>query len=340
MILMNTNKKVFIIAEAGVNHNGSLRTAKRMVDVAVMAGADAIKFQTFKVTELVSATAPKAEYQKKNSGADESQYAMLKRLELSRLAHRQLIAYCKKLGIIFLSTPFDLDSIDFLDRLGLKTFKIGSGELNNLPYLRKIGKLKKKIILSTGMAYLREVRFALGVLTRSGSKLKDITVLHCTSEYPVPINEVNLRAILTLKKELGVKVGYSDHTSGIEVAIAAVALGASVVEKHFTLDKSMDGPDHAASLDPGELKAMVGAIRDIEKAFGSGIKRPMPSEMRNIQVIRKSIYAFKDIQKGEFFSEANLTVKRPATGLSPMKWDSLIGTAAKKRFAKDEIIRQ
>ncbi len=276
--------KTFIIAEAGVNHNGSLELAKKMIDAAVGASADAVKFQTFKAEKVVSRYAPKAEYQKKTTTAeaDESQLEMIKKLELDAAAHQTLIDYCKKKNIRFLSTPFDLESIDLLNELGLDIFKIPSGEITNMPYLRKIGSLKKEIILSTGMANLGEIEDALDVLTGAGTKLKDITILHCNTEYPTPMQDVNLKAMQTIKYAFpGIHVGYSDHTEGIEVSIAAVAMGAAIIEKHFTLDKNMAGPDHKASLEPDELKAMVNAIRNIEKALGNGIKKPSPSELKN-----------------------------------------------------------
>ena len=328
----------FIIAEAGVNHNGNLEIAKKMVEVAVDAGADAVKFQTFKSEKVVSRVASKAEYQKITTKANESQLEMIKRLELSIEAHRELIRYCRQKNIIFLSTPFDLDSIDLLNGLGLEIFKIPSGEITNLPYLRKIGSLRKNIVMSSGMADLGEIEDALDILIASGTPREDITVLHCNTEYPTPFEDVNLLAMLTIKESLKVAVGYSDHTPGIEVSLAAVALGASIIEKHFTLDKNMDGPDHKASLDPLELKAMVNAIRNIEKALGNGVKKPSRSEMKNIQVVRKSIAAAKDIKKGEVFCEENITVKRPAVGISPMEWDNILGKRAKRDFKEDELI--
>ena len=332
-------KKTFIIAEAGVNHNGSLDLAKKMIDAAVEAGADAVKFQTFKAEKVVSRYAPKAEYQKKTTTADESQLEMIKKLELDAAAHQTLIDYCKKKNIRFLSTPFDLESIDLLNELGLDIFKIPSGEITNLPYLRKIGALKKEVILSTGMAYLGEIKDVLDVLTGAGTKLKDITVLHCNTEYPTPFEDVNLRAMLTIKADFpGIQVGYSDHTLGVEVPIAAVAMGATIIEKHFTLDKNLPGPDHKASLEPHELKAMVRSIRNIEKALGSGIKNPSPSELKNKPIARKSIVAAINIRKGEPFTEKNLTVKRPGTGISPMRWDEVIGQVAQKNYEKDELI--
>ena len=331
--------KTFIIAEAGVNHNGSLELAKKLIDVASEAGADAVKFQTFKAEKLVSRYAPKAEYQKKKTTADESQLEMVKKLELDAAAHKTLIDYCKNKNIRFLSTPFDLESIDLLSELGLDIFKIPSGEITNLPYLRKIGALKKEIILSTGMADLGEIEDALDVLMEVGTELEDITVLHCNTEYPTPTHDVNLRAMLTIKAAFpGIQVGYSDHTLGIEIPIAAVAMGATVIEKHFTLDKNMEGPDHRASLEPDELKAMVCAIRNIEKALGSGIKKPSPSELKNILIARKSIVAARNIQKGESFTEENLTIKRPGTGITAMRWDEVLKMTATRDFNADEII--
>ena len=332
------DNKVFIIAEAGVNHNGSMNIAKKLIDAASKAGADAVKFQTFKTEKLVSVHAKKADYQKKNEVSPESQFDMLKKLELSYSDHIRLITYCKKIGIEFLSTPFDIDSIKLLNELGLKNFKIPSGEITNLPYLRAIGKLSKKVIMSTGMADIREIKDALEVLIESGTSKDNITILHANTEYPTPFEDVNLRAMQTIAKELNVKVGYSDHTLGIEVSIAAVAMGASVIEKHFTLDKSMEGPDHKASLEPDELKKMVQAIRNIEKALGDGIKQPSKSESKNIAVARKSIVAAKDISVDEYFSEDNITTKRPGTGVSPMKWDEIIGQIAIKEYLKDDLI--
>ena len=329
---------VFIIAEAGVNHNGSIELAKQLIDVAKNAGANAIKFQTFKAAKLVSKRAAKADYQKKTTNAEESQLDMIKKLELSRNTHIELIDYCKQKNIKFLSTPFDHESIDMLDEFGLKIFKIPSGEITNLPYLRHIGGLKKEVILSTGMADLGEIEDALDILTASGTDKEKITVLHATTEYPCPLEEVNLTAMLTIKNAFGVKVGYSDHTKGIEVPIAAVALGAKVIEKHFTLDCNMEGPDHKASLEPDELKAMVASIRNIEKALGDGIKKASPSELKNMSVARKSIVAAEDIAKGDKFTEKNITVKRPGTGISSMRWDEIIGKTAEKDYVEDEII--
>ena len=332
-------KRTYIIAEAGVNHNGSLKLAKKMIDAAVDAGADAVKFQTFKAEKVVSRYAPKAEYQKRTTTAGESQLEMVKKLELNEAAHEELLACCRSRNIKFLSTPFDLESIDLLNKLGLEIFKIPSGEITNLPYLRKIGTLKKEIILSTGMADLGEIEDVLDVLTEAGMKLKNITILHCNTEYPTPMQDVNLNAIQTIKSAFpGTHVGYSDHTEGIEVSIAAVAMGATIIEKHFTLDKNMEGPDHKASLEPDELKAMVTAIRNIETALGNGIKKPSPSELKNKPIARKSIVAAKNIQKGKSFTEKNLTVKRPGTGISPMRWDEVVGQRASKDYKQDDLI--
>lgn len=330
--------KTFIIAEAGVNHNGSVELAKKMIDIAAETGADAVKFQTFKAENLVSRFAAKAEYQKKNTDADESQFDMIKRLELNKDAHRKLMDYGKDKGIIFLSSPFDLGSIDLLNKLGLEIFKIPSGEITNLPYLRKIGSLKKKVILSTGMADLGEIKDALDILLSAGTEKSKITVLHCNTEYPTPYEDVNLSAMLTIRNAFGVAVGYSDHTLDIEVSIAAVALGATIIEKHFTMDRNMSGPDHKASLEPDGLHNMVRAIRNVEKAFGTGIKKASPSELRNRQIARKSIVAARDIMAGEIFTEDNITGKRSGAGISLMEWDLVIGKSAKRNFTADEII--
>lgn len=335
---LNQNK-VFIIAEAGVNHNGSLETAKKLVVAAKCAGADAIKFQTFTADNIAIQTAPKAKYQKATGKKDESQYTMLKRLELSPLAHKELIKYCAKNRIIFLSSPFDLESIDLLNKLGLSLFKVPSGEITNLPYLKKLGALRKKIILSTGMSNLAEIKKALNVLIKAGTKKQNITLLHCNSAYPSPMRDVNLKAMPAIAKSCGIKTGYSDHTLGLEVPIAAVAMGAAVIEKHFTLDKNMPGPDQGMSLDPKEFKKMVDAIRNIEKALGSSIKKISPSEYKNRLIARKSIVAKRDIRKGEMFSEKNITLKRPGFGISPILWDKVIGRLAAKEFKKDELIK-
>ena len=327
-----------IIAEAGVNHNGSMESAKKLVDVAADAGADYVKFQTFKADTLVTQSAEKAEYQKILTDKSESQFEMIKKLELDKSAHDELIKHCEEKGIRFLSTAFDHDSIELLADLNIPLYKIPSGEITNLPYLRHIGRMGKPIILSTGMSTLEEVQKALNVLLESGAEKEKITILHCNTEYPTPMEDVNLKAMLTIREELGVNIGYSDHTLGIEVPIAAVAMGATVIEKHFTLDRTLTGPDHAASLEPHELKSMVTAIRNIKKAMGDGIKKPSPSETRNIPIARKSIVAKKPIKKGERYSEENITVKRPGTGISPMQWDSIIVQISKKDFNKDDLI--
>jgi len=331
-------EKVFIIAEAGVNHNGDLETAKKMVDAAKEAGADAVKFQTFKAKRIISKSASKAIYQKKSTGKAGSQLEMVKKLELDADAHKRLVSYCGKKGIIFLSSPFDLESIDLLNSLGLDIFKIPSGEITDLPYLRKIGGLRKKVIMSTGMAGLDEVKQALRILTKAGTKKENIAVLHCNTEYPTPYEDANLFAILSIKEDLKVDVGYSDHTLGIEVPVAAAALGASIIEKHFTLDRHMKGPDHRASLEPDELKFMVRSIRNIEKALGSGIKKPSPSELKNRGLARKSIVAQRFIRKGERFTDDNITTKRPADGICSMEWDEVAGRTAKRDFVEDELI--
>jgi len=328
--------KIFIIAEAGVNHNGSMETAKKLVDAAAEAGADAVKFQTFKAEKLVCRNAKKAEYQMETTNKAESQFEMLKKLELTADMHKELISYCKEKGILFLSTPFDIDSLKFLVQCGVELIKIPSGEITNYPYLREAGRTGKKVILSSGMSTLDEVREAVKVLREYGSS--EVTVLHCNTEYPTPYADVNLKAMLTLQDQLKIKAGYSDHTKGIEVPIAAAALGASVIEKHFTLDHNMEGPDHKASLEPDELKAMVRAVRNIEEALGNGEKKPSESEEKNISVARKSIVAQIDILEGEVFTEENLTAKRPGTGISPMRWNGIIGQKAKRNFSADELI--
>ena len=330
-------KKTLIIAEAGVNHNGELNLAKQLVDVAAQAGVDYVKFQTFKADKLVNKSAKKACYQTKNTGNDDSQYKMLKKLELTEENHHILIDYCKEKGVKFLSTAFDFDSIEFLkDKIDF--YKIPSGEITNLPYLEKVAKLNLDIVMSTGMATMNEVKDALTILVDNGISKDKVTILHCNTEYPTPMEDVNLNAMLTIKKELGVKIGYSDHTLGIEVPIAAVALGATVIEKHFTLDKTMEGPDHKASLEPNELVAMVKGIRNIEKAMGNGVKIPSKSEQKNITIARKSIVAKSNIKKGEKFTEQNITVKRPGNGVSPMRWHEIIGTIATRDFKEDELI--
>lgn len=330
--------KTFIIAEAGVNHNGSLEIAKRLVDVAADAGADAVKFQTFRAENMVTKFAQKAEYQKETTAGNETLFDMIKKLELDVNAHKELISYCKEKEVIFLSTPFDIESIELLNELGVEIFKIPSGEITNLPYLRKVGGLKKKIILSTGMANLGEVEVALNALVAAGTKREDITVLHCTTEYPAPIEDVNLLAMITIREAFKVNVGYSDHTLGIEIPIAATALGATVIEKHFTLDKDMEGPDHKSSLDPKELKLMIKAIRNVEKALGNGIKRSSPSEKKNKHIVRKSIVAARCIKPGECFTAENITTKRPGTGINPMEWDKVMGKKAIRNFKEDDLI--
>ena len=330
---------VFIIAEAGVNHNGSIELAKKLIDVASEAGVDAVKFQTFKAEKLVSKNAQKADYQKQNlNDGDDSQFNMLKKLELDVDTHHILIEYCNSKNIMFLSTPFDHDSIDMLDDLHLPIFKIPSGEITNLPYLRHIGSLSKEVILSTGMADIGEIEDALDVLVNAGTPKKNITVLHANTMYPTPMEDVNLNAMVTIGNTFDIAYGYSDHTLGIEVDIAAVAMGASCIEKHFTLDKTMQGPDHKASLEPDELIAMVKAIRNIELALGSSVKKSSKSETPNIKVARKSIVASKTIKIGNIFTEDNLSIKRPGNGISPMRWDEIVGTIAKKEYSRDELI--
>ncbi|UWG97849.1 N-acetylneuraminate synthase [Dehalobacter sp. DCM] len=328
--------KVFIIAEAGVNHNGDINLAKKLIDAAKTAGADAVKFQTFQAENLVSKVAQKADYQKQTTGAEENQLAMIKKLELSFDDFRELKKYCDQKEILFLSTPFDYDSIDFLDSLGMPIFKAPSGEITNLPYLIRIANTGKPVILSTGMSDLDEVGLALKALQNNGAG--PLTLLHCHTQYPTLFGDANIKAMLTLKEHFGVEVGYSDHTLGIEAAVAAVALGAAVIEKHFTLDKNLEGPDHKASLNPKELKAMVSAIRNIELALGDGLKRVSKSEEPNKQAARKSIVAKRHIAKGEVFTQDNLTVKRPGNGISPMKWFEVLGLRATRDFCEDELI--
>lgn len=329
---------VFIIAEVGVNHNGSLEIAKQLVDVAVDCGVDAVKFQTFKTSALVTKQAKQANYQTQNTGKQESQFDMLQRLELSEADHCELLTYCQQRQIEFMSTPFDLQSVQFLNGLGVQRFKIPSGEITNYPYLKMIGGFNKQIVLSTGMANIGEVESTLNLLVESGTPKEQITILHATTDYPTKMADVNLKAMQTLQNAFRVKVGYSDHTPGIEVATAAVAMGASMIEKHFTLDKNMEGPDHKASLEPYELKAMVSAIRNIEQAMGDGIKRPSVSEVKNMQVARKSLVAACNIKQGEVFTEQNLTVKRPGLGISPMSWNEVLGQAAQKDYQADGLI--
>jgi len=329
---------VYIIAEAGVNHNGSVSTAKKLIEEAAKAGADAVKFQTFTADAIITKNAAKAEYQKETTGDSETQFEMVKKLELDLDAHKELISHASECGIDFLSSPFDLVSIDVLHNLGLKTFKIPSGEINNLPYLRKLASLKANYIISTGMSNMSEIVECMHIFTSAGCPTSNISLLHVNTQYPTPYEDVNLHAMLTIGNTIGVSYGYSDHTLGIEIATAAVALGASVIEKHFTLDKTMEGPDHSSSLEPAELKAMVSAIRNIEVALGDGIKRPSDSELENIKIVRKSIVAATDIKSGEIFTEQNLTTKRPGNGTSPMRWDKVIGHPAKKDYKKDELI--
>lgn len=331
-------KKVFIIAEAGVNHNGNFEIAKKLIDIAADAGCDAVKFQTFKAENLLLKTAEKAPYQMQTTDISESQFEMIKKLELSDENHRALIKYCENKGILFLSTPFDIPSVKLLNSLGMQIFKIPSGEITDFPYLRAIGSLNKKVILSTGNSTIDEIQSAMNVITNAGTRTENITILHCTSEYPAPFSDLNLRAIKTLEKQFSVDVGYSDHTIGIEVSVAAVALGATIIEKHFTIDKNLEGPDHKASLSPNELKLLVKSVRNIELALGTNLKFPTQSEIQNQIVARKSIVASTDIEIGEYFSENNLTTKRPATGISPSKWDEIVGTRSNRKYKKDDFI--
>lgn len=329
--------RTLIIAEAGVNHNGDINLAKKLVDAAADAGVDYVKFQTFKAENLVLKKAKKADYQVTNTGNSDSQFDMLKSLELTYENHDILIDYCESKHVKFLSTAFDFESIEFLKNK-LDFYKIPSGEITNLPYLEKVAKLGLSIVMSTGMANMQEVKDALAVLITNGIDKKNITILHCNTEYPTPMKDVNLTAMLSIEKELGVKIGYSDHTLGIEIPIAAVALGAKVIEKHFTLDRNMEGPDHRASLEPAELKAMVTGIRNIEIALGNGIKQPSESEGKNLVVARKSIVAISDIKQGDTLTEENIGVKRPGTGISPMNWHKIIGTKAGKDYQEDELL--
>lgn len=332
-------KHTIIIAEAGVNHNGSMSMAKQLIDAAKSCGVDYVKFQTTKSPEsITSKFARMAEYQKKNLSQDESQLEMLRKILLKMEDFGELSDYCRGQGVNFMSTPFDLDSIDYLENLNMDYWKIPSGEITNLPYLRKIARLGTPVIMSTGMCTLGDIEAAMNVLVNNGLSTEQISLLHCNTEYPTPFEDVNLKAMLTLKECFGVRVGYSDHTKGIEVPIAAVAMGAEIIEKHFTLDRTLPGPDHVASLEPQELKAMVNAIRNIEKAIGSGIKQVSPSEQKNIAIARKSIIAACDIHKGEVFTEENLTVKRPGSGISPMRWDEVVGQIAKRDYVEDELI--
>lgn len=331
--------KIIIIAEAGVNHNGSLQLAKQLVDVAADAGADYVKFQTFKANKIASKQAQKAIYQQQTTDNTESQLEMLERLELDEMAHLELINYCQEKNIAFLSTAFDFDSIELLKKLGITLGKIPSGELTNLPFLRKMAKTFPKLILSTGMADMKEIDDTINALIEAGAERMNLTVLHCNTEYPTPFEDVNLKAMLSIQKQLNVSIGYSDHTLGIEIPIAAVAMGATIIEKHFTLDRNMKGPDHKASLEPIELKAMVQSIRNVELALaGTGIKVASNSEKKNIGIARKSIVAARNISIGDTFTDENITVKRPGIGINPMLWDEVIGKKAVKDFKEDELI--
>ena len=331
--------KTIIIAEAGVNHNGSLQLAKQLVDVAAEAGADYVKFQTFKANKIASKQAQKAIYQQQTTDNTESQLEMLERLELDEIAHLELVKYCQEKNIAFLSTAFDFDSIELLEKLGITLGKIPSGELTNLPYLRKMAKAFPKLILSTGMADMKEINDTINALIEAGAERMNLTVLHCNTEYPTPFEDVNLKAMLSIQKQLNVSIGYSDHTLGIEIPIAAVAMGATIIEKHFTLDRNMKGPDHKASLEPTELKAMVQSIRNVELALaGTGIKVASNSEKKNIEIARKSIVAARNISTGDTFTDENITVKRPGIGINPMLWDEIIGKKAVKDFKEDELI--
>ena len=328
--------RVFIIAEAGINHNGDIECALHLCDAARHAQVDAIKFQTFKTEKLLTRKASMAPYQKQNLGEDVSQFEMAKKLELSYTDFEKIKHYCDKIGLLFLSTPDEEESLDFLATMDVNPLKVGSGEITNIPFLRRVGRKNRDVILSTGMSCLGEIEKAYSVLMESG--VLSVALLHCTSNYPCPMEEVNLKAMKTMAKVFDVRVGYSDHTQGIEVPIAAVAMGATIIEKHFTLDKNMQGPDHRASLEPHELKAMVHAIRNIEKALGNGIKKPSPSELKNKPIVRKSIVAVRSIRKGEVFTEENLAVKRPGDGISPMRWDEIIGKISSKDYFEDELI--
>ena len=331
-------KKTFIIAEAGVNHNGSLKIAKKLILKAKIIGADAIKFQTFKAENLSTKNSPKADYQKKLTHKNETQFKMLKRLEFSKRMHHECMEYCKKLKIVFLSSAFDVDSLNVLKKLKLSVFKVPSGELTNYIYLKKLGSFNKKIYLSTGMANLKEINQAIKTLMKFGTKKRNITLLHCNTEYPTPFEDANLMSIITLKKKFNLEVGYSDHTVSIEASLAAVTLGASVIEKHFTLDKKMSGPDHLASLEVNEFKQLIKKIRNIEVSLGNGVKQASKSEKKNLKIVRKSIVAAKKIKKGEKFNYENLTAKRPGTGINPMNITKIIGKVAKRNFMPDEII--
>ena len=330
--------RTIIIAEAGVNHNGNMGLAFKLIDAAKVAGADMVKFQTFKASSLVSESAKKAAYQQSTTESGETQFEMIKKLELSKADHIELMRYCDEVDIEFLSAPFDVVSIGLLHDLGVKRFKIPSGEITNYPYLKALAHYNKPIIMSTGMADMGEIQAALDVLTTFGTEKQKISVLHCNTEYPTPFGDVNLRAITTMGRTLELPVGYSDHTTGIEIPIASVALGATIIEKHFTLDRTLPGPDHKASLEPCELMDMVKAIRHIEQALGDGIKQPSPSEKKNMVVARKSIVASRDIRQGEVFSHDNITSKRPGDGISPMRWNEILGIRANRGFFEDEKI--
>jgi len=331
-------KSVFIIAEAGVNHNASLERAHQLIEAAAKSGVDAIKFQTAVIEEEVSEKSELVDYQKNNTENYKNQLELAKKIHLPNNVWQELKVHAEQLGLKFMSSAFSVAGVSILADLGMEIYKIPSGEVTNLPYLRKVAKVAKEVILSTGMANLKEIEDALNILQKEGLPKENIIVLHCNTEYPTPFSDVNLKAMLHIKDELGVKIGYSDHTIGIEVPVAAVSLGARVIEKHFTIDKTLPGPDHKASLEPGELKSMVSAIRNIELALGNGFKEPSESEIKNMKLVRKSIVAKKEIQKGEIFSESNLSVKRPGTGISPMVWDNVIGKISKHHFNKDDQI--
>jgi N,N'-diacetyllegionaminate synthase len=335
---LHPRNKTLIIAEAGVNHNGDMKLAEELIDIAFEAGVDVVKFQTFTAENLVTESAKKATYQTLSTDPNETQYTMLKKLEISNEEHWKLIDHCKKKNIEFFSTAFDIESLEFLTKLNLNRYKIPSGEITNLPYLKMIGRLNKPVILSTGMSTLGEIEAAIAILEGSGLSRQDLTVLHCNTEYPTPAYDVNLNAMISIRDAFGVSVGYSDHTSGIEISLAAVAMGATVIEKHFTIDKTLPGPDHKASLNPIELISLVKGIRNIEQALGDGIKRPSKSEEKNKNIARKSIVAKCLIKFGDTFSADNLTTKRPGNGISPMRMDEVFGRVAKRDFLKDEII--
>lgn len=331
-------KSIFIIAEVGINHNGNLNTAKKLIDEAEKTGADAVKFQSFKVKRMISKNAKLANYQKKIS-QELNQFDLVKKYELSNKQQIELYDYCKKKSIMFLSSPFDSESLQLILNLGIKIIKIPSGEISNIPFLKEIGKTKKKIILSTGMSYIADIEKAIQVLTKAGTKYNNITLLHCNTEYPTPFKDVNLNAMITIKNTFKLPIGYSDHSMGIEIPIAAAVLGARVIEKHFTLNKDSEGPDHKASLEPHEFKKMVESVRNIEKAMGDGIKKPSKSELKNMKIARKSIVAAKEISQGTVFNKTNLTVKRPGNGLNPLMWDQIMGKKAIRNFKKDDLIQ-